>query len=155
MLPLKAAILILIGVVLFILVVNISAYLSIKFTNWLERRAESKWDMNQFSIPPEIPELEPYNIVRSITREDSKFIFTFKAAGNTSTRHYYYRNPKEALKHYVKDFQKEELAFFERNKDDLLEYYSVSKLVERVQAQADRIESDLNQLKQSLGEKND
>lgn len=155
MLPLKVAVLIFIGVILFILVVNLSAYLSVKFTNWLERRAESKWDMNQFSIPPEIPEFKPYNIVRSITRDNGQFIFTFKADGNTSTRHYYYRNPKEALKHYVKDFQKEERAFFERNKDDLLEYYSVSKLVERVQAQADRIESDLNQLKQSLGEKND
>lgn len=155
MLTLKVAVLIFIGVVLFILVVNLSAHLTIKFTNWLERRAESKWDMNLFPIPPEISELKPYNIVRSITRDNSKFIFTFKAEGNTSTRHYYYKNPKEALKHYVKDFQKEERAFFERNKIDLLEYLSVSKLVERVQAQADRIEADLNQLKQSLGENDD
>lgn len=155
MLPLKVAVTIFIGVVLFILIVNLSAYLSVKFTNWLDRREESKWDMNQFSIPPEIPEFKPYNFVRGITRSNGQFIFTFKAAGNESTRNYYYKNPKEALKHYAKDFQKEERAFFERSKDDLLEYYSASKLVERVQAQADRIEADLNQLKQSLGEKND
>lgn len=151
----KVIALIAVCIIVFIVVVNISTYVALKVTNWLERRADRKWDMNLFTIPARIPELEPYNVTRSIHRTGDALVFTFKAAGNESMRSYRYKNPKEALKRYVQDFQKEERAFFERNKCDLLEDFSTIKLVEQIKAKVDRIESDLNQLKLSLGEKSD
>lgn len=118
-------------------------------------REEHKWDMNLFPIPEMLPEFKPYKIERGIARSDGKFTFSFKFNGNESYRHYYYKNPKEALKNYAKDFQKEERAFFERNKSALIESFSNSQLIEQLQAKANRIEAELNQLKHSLGETSD
>lgn len=140
---------------IFTIVISLCTYYATKFNDWMLMREERKWDMNLFTIPDRIPELEPYEVTRGIHRTGNTLVFTFKAAGIESMRSYRYKNPKEALKLYKKDFQKDERAFFERSKNDLLEDFSAIKLVERVQAQADRIESDLNQLKQSLGETND
>lgn len=139
----------------FIVLVNISAYLSVRLSKWIARKKESKWDMNLFSIPDEIPELEPYPVTRSIYREDEEFVFSFECNNRTSKRNYYYRNPKEALSNYVADFQKEELAFYNRNKSSLKRVLTLSEKLDSLELQADRIESELNQLKESLGEKND
>lgn len=139
----------------FIVLVNISAYFSVRLSKWITRKKESKWDMNLFPIPNEIPELEPYPVTRSIYREDEEFVFSFECNNRTSKRNYYYRNPKEALSNYVADFQKEELAFYNRNKSSLKRVLTLSEKLDSLELQADRIESELNQLKESLGEKND
>lgn len=145
----------LLGTIVFIVLINISAYLSVRLSKWIARKKESKWDMNLFSIPNEIPELEPYPVTRSIYREDEEFVFSFECNNRTSKRNYYYRNPKEALSNYVADFQKEELAFYNRNKNSLKKVLTLSEKLDSLELQADRIESELNQLKESLGEKND
>lgn len=144
----------LLSAIAFIVLVNISAYLSVRLSKWIARKRESKWDMNLFPIPNEIPELKPYPVTRSIYREDEEFVFSFECDNRSSKRRYYYRNPKEALSNYVADFQKEELAFYNRNKNTLKKVLTLSEKLDSLELQADRIESELNQLKESLGENN-
>lgn len=142
-------------IVIFFVVISLCSHYSDKFSKWMTIREERKWDMNLFPVPERIPELKPYKVERGINREGNKFTYSFKANGNESARHYHYKNPKEALENYVKDFQKEERAFFERNKEELIESFSNSQLIEQLQDQSDRIEATLNKLKHSLGETND
>lgn len=148
--------------VTFIIVISCTTALIERINTWFDYRKIKKWDANDFPIPERNPELKGYRYDTSIGVSPNKLTFTFKRDKNSSTRTYIYRSVQEAIANYSNDFTKEELLFVNRNKSEWTKeasnrelIYALGTTVTTLAAQADRIEADLNQLKESLGENDD
>lgn len=148
--------------VVFTIVITCITLLLEKVNAWFDYRKSKKWDANDFPIPESDPELKDYVYDTSIEISPNKLTFTFKKDTSSSTRTYVYRSVQEAIANYSNDFKKEELLFVKRNKSawskeetnrELI--YALGATVTTLSTQADRIEANLNQLKESLGENDD
>ena len=156
-----AGLIVFVGMV-FIIVIACTTTLLERISAWFDYRKSKKWDANDFPIPESNPDLEGYMYNASIEVSPNKLTFSFKKDAASSTRTYVYRSVQEAIANYSDDFKKEELLFVERNKSDWTRAASNRELIHALgatvtllAAQADRIEANLNQLKESLGENDD
>lgn len=156
-----AGLIVFVGVV-FIIVIACTTALLERIIAWFDYRKIKKWSANDFPIPESNPELEGYMYNASIEVSPDKLTFAFKKDTASSTRTYVYRSVQEAIANYSDDFKKEELLFVERNKSEWTKeasnrelIHALAATVTTLTAQADRIEANLNQLKESLGENDD
>lgn len=156
-----AGLIVFVGMV-FIIVIACTTTLLERISAWFDYRKSKKWDANDFPIPESNPDLEGYMYNASIEVSPDKLTFSFKKDTASSTRTYVYRSVQEAIANYSNDFKKEELLFVERNKSEWTKEASNRELIHALgatvtalAAQADRIEANLNHLKESLGENDD
>lgn len=145
------ALIVLIGAVM-VLVISCMVILVDKITSYVDYRNSKKWVVNDYPVPNTLDESN--NITRSIEIAPGVFTYTFSIEKHKAVRTYRYRNPKEAAAKYALDFINEELAFIERHKDVMTAEVTNKQLIQEliktmdtITARADRIESDLNQLK--------
>lgn len=113
-----------------------------RILEWWDIKQDLKWDVNLFPIPEEIPELEPFQVKRSINLNNRVFTFYWESNGNSSTRTYRFISVKTALKHYERIFKAEERKFYERNHKDFAQALTAHK---RIDALEQKIENMLNQ----------
>lgn len=147
------ALIVLIGAVM-ALVISCMLILVDKITSYVDYRNSKKWVVNDYPMPNELDENKNKAITRSIEIAPGVFTFTFSIEKHKAVRTYRYRNTKEAAAKYALDFINEELAFIDRYKDVMTEEVTNKQLIQEliktmdtITARADRIESDLNQLK--------
>lgn len=147
------ALIVLIGAVM-ALVISCMLILVDKITSYVDYRNSKKWVVNDYPMPNELDENKNKAITRSIEITPGVFTFTFSIEKHKAVRTYRYRNTKEAAAKYALDFINEELAFIDRYKDVMTEEVTNKHLIQEliktmdtITARADRIESDLNQLK--------
>lgn len=135
-----------------------------------KRRRANRWRITYFPVPPISEVLTPYaeQVSRSIEIDGTTLVFRWKSEKNSMTTKYDYFNLKSARKHYAKDFIADEIFFATNNQDDLLNEFNARKRIENLEEVADKtalavravndkadvIETNLNQLKQELGEDN-
>lgn len=84
-------------------------------------RKQRAWNPSNFPVPTCSEELIPYYVERgiSVNPDAQELIFTFKTKESESTRAFTYMSVKEAKELYLVDFKREELAFYERSKNQL------------------------------------
>lgn len=111
-------------------------------------RKQRAWNPSNFPVPPVTKQLSAFDVERGISTEpeDNTLVFSFESNTKKSTRRFTYISIAEAKAKYVDDFVQEELAFYERNKNDLNHVASNSERISVLIKRVDKLNKQVIQL---------